>query len=349
MRIALLGAGLIGRERLLAIEQLRSRGRDVEVCAVFDPHLTDVEAFQKRFKVPVVDDIDRLYDTVPDWVVIAAPHDTAAQLAIESLRHGFQVLIEKPLGRSSDEARRIAAAAHRPNQLWAGFNYRFYEGIAAAIDDIRNQRFGPLISVNFTLGHGSSPDAAKSWKLDPIRAGGGCLIDPGIHLLDLCRLISPDQLSVTAGWSWQGFWNTGIEEECRLHMDGGGFLIDAEISIVRWRSVFRMEIHGRDGYGVVTGRNRSYGIQRYIRGRRWAWQGGVSQADSEELVVETNGDEVFANEMDALFFGKGNTALPVGRASDAIAAMELLDDCRAKIHPMATPGLAALQAEVAVS
>jgi predicted dehydrogenase len=328
VRIGLIGAGLIGRERLQAVQQLRQRGRDISICGILDPNLPGLAELASKFQAPIRNSAEELFDYRPDWIFIATPHDTAADLGIQSLGRGFQVLIEKPLGRSLAEAERILAAQVSPGQLWAGFNYRFYRGIAALIDDARSGKFGPLVSIRIELGHGCSPDITKGWKLDPVRAGGGCLIDPGIHLLDLCRLLSPAYLRVRGGWSWQGFWNTGVEEECRLHLDAGSFLIELDISIVRWRSTFRMEAHGTKGYGIVTGRNRSYGKQRYVRGKRWGWQSGVSQAESEELVLETNGDEVFADEMDALLFGAATNPLPPCSSREALEAMELLEQCR---------------------
>jgi predicted dehydrogenase len=396
MRIAVMGAGLIGRERLLGIKQLRARGRDISVCGVCDPY-----ADTAKLDVPSLSTVDQVYAATPDWVIIATPHDSAVELAIRSLRLGFKVLLEKPLGRSIEEARRVVAAASRPDQLSVGFNYRFYKGIAALIEDVRQGTFGPLVSVNITLGHGCNPDITQGWKLDPVRAGGGALLDPGVHLLDLCRLLaaadkspqrvgirdlpsrdllsanlpsgdlpnrdrwqqasSPEglvrrqveashlplaegavppatQLSVRSAWAWNGFWKTGVEEEVRIHLDAGSYLMDLDISIVRWRSIFQMEVHGRDGYGIVTGRNRSYGKQRYIRGKRWGWQSGMSQSESEELVLESNGEEVFADEMDALFFGAGNSSLPPCSSQDALAVMELLEECRAPIAKTARDG-----------
>jgi predicted dehydrogenase len=340
VKVALLGAGLVGQQRLLAIQQLRRRGRDIRTCGIFDPGLSERAEVERKFETRVFDRLDQLLDACPDWIVIATPHDTAVDLAVRALSSGFSVLVEKPLGRSLAETKRVASAAISPAHLGVGFNYRFYPGIAAAIDDARRGVFGPLISVNIEMGHGCNPDIASTWKLDPVRAGGGCLIDPGIHLLDLCRLICPGSLSIRGAWSWQGFWKTGIEEECHLLLDAGTFLIDLKVSIVRWRSVFRMEFHGQDGYGVVTGRNRSYGDQSYTRGRRWAWKQGLSQADSEQLVIQSPGDDTFADEMDALFFGNRENTLPPGSASDAIGAMDLLERCRETISSPALEQLA---------
>jgi predicted dehydrogenase len=322
MKVAICGAGLIGRERLAAIEKLRVRGRDIEVCGVYDPYATNLpNAFA---------DSEALLARDPDWVIVATPHDAAPQLCARALQGGCKVLVEKPLGRNAEEAARILGAASRPGQLWVGFNYRFYPGIAAAIADAARGTFGPLISVNMTLGHGCDPNILKTWKLDPVRAGGGCLIDPGVHLLDLCGLFGRGPLTVSGGYAWNGFWKTGVEEECRLLLDAGGFPIDLEISIVRWRSVFRLEIHGQDGYGIVNGRNRSYGKQTYVRGRRWGWQSGVSQADSEEHVLESSGEDVFADEMDALFFGADYPLRPCSGA-EALETMWLLERCRERV------------------
>ena len=132
MKVAIFGAGLIGRERLAAIEKLRVRGRDIEVSGVYDPYSANLP---NGFS-----DIDALLDCDPDWVIVATPHDVAAQLCVRALRGGFKVLVEKPLGRDLEEAERIFGAATRPGQLWAGFNYRFYPGIAAAIADAGDRK-----------------------------------------------------------------------------------------------------------------------------------------------------------------------------------------------------------------
>ena len=170
----------------------------------------------------------------------------------------------------------------------------------------------------------------KTWKLDPERAGGGALIDPGVHLLDLASLIAGGPLRPVGGAAWKGFWNTGVEEECHLLLAGQRLPVaNLQVSIVRWRSTFRLEVHGEDGYGIVEGRGRSYGIQTYRRGRRWGWKTAESQAASEETVVTTSGADAFERELDSLLrFTTDNGVAPCS-ASDALVRMRLLDDCRA--------------------
>ena len=229
-RIGIFGAGLLGRERLKAVRTLRKRGRDVVVTGVYDPFLPDIAKFRTGFDVPIYKEPAALFADKPDWIIVATPHDTAPAIAIDAMERGHKVLLEKPVGRGLAEAEFIVAREKFPNQLFVGFNYRFFDGITAALRDLRDGKLGKLISVNMLLGHGHQPGAEKSWKLDPVKAGGGCLIDPGIHLLDLCHVIAGPDVKAIGGTAWNGYWNTGIEEECHLLLGApGGVTINLQV------------------------------------------------------------------------------------------------------------------------
>jgi predicted dehydrogenase len=328
-RIAVVGLGLVGRSRLSAIMALRERGRPLELAALMDPYLPDAEAVAVPTGAPLVSSLGEVLARDPDWVVVAVPHGEAVDLLPTLLESGVNVLVEKPLGRSAAEAELLAHRCSRPDQLWVGFNYRFFEGVAALLVDAGSGRFGPLVSLSILMGHGGSPGDQESWKLDPVQAGGGALIDPGVHLLDLCRLLAGNSLHVVGGKAWRGFWRTGVEEECHILMTGEYVpIINVTVSIVRWRSTFRIELFGMEGYGIVEGRNRSYGSQTYRRGRRWGWQTGKSQIESEEHVVTAAGDDVYEREIDTLVFGFHDGPIRACPADEAIRVMELVDQCR---------------------
>ena len=236
------------------------------------------------------------------------------------------------MARDFWEARELFAEGR--GRLRLGFNYRYYPGIRKALQDARSGRFGKIITVELLLGHGCSPGQEKTWKLDRDRAGGGCLIDPGVHLLDICTLLAPGGLKIVGGATWSGFWNTGIEEDVNVILAADGFSINAHISIVHWRSEFRMAIHGTEGYGIVTGRNRSYGRQKYVTGPRWGWQSAANQAASEKTEVDSDGTDVFADEMEALLFCSGDSDSDWPRPAtsrEAMHVMELLDDIRQRL------------------
>lgn len=336
-RVALIGLGLIGRERLQAIQALRGQGREVVVAGVLEPDPVRAQEAEDRYGVTVAPDLEALMAQAPDWFIVATPHDTAAGLVPDLVRTGAKILVEKPLGRNLAEAEAMLRGA-APGQVWVGLNYRFFAGISALLDDVRAGWFGAPVAVEALVGHGGAPGMEASWKLDPVRAGGGALIDPGIHLLDLALLLAGEPLAVRGGTAWRGFWKTGIEEECHLLLSGERMPVaNLRISIVRWRSTFRLEFHGEDGYGVVEGRGRSYGPQTYRRGRRWGWRTAASQAESEELVLTSTGEDVFTRELDALLLGTPYGCVAPCGATQAVEGMRLLEACRTELGLLPPP------------
>ncbi len=326
LRVGVVGLGLIGRQRIEALWSLADGGRDVEVIGVVDPGVRPEMAREVR----QYRDVAELIDADPDWVVIAVPHDTAETVAEQVLDASPNVLVEKPLGRGVAAAERLVSKAGS-GRLFVGHNYRFMPGIAAMFEDIESGHFGEPISMRMMIGHGNAPGQEKSWKLDPVKAGGGVLIDPGIHLVDLIRVAGGDIGSID-GLAWSGFWNTGIEEEVHLLIETENVpMINMEMSLVRWRSTFRVEFNGTDGYGIVSGRGRSYGPQSYVRGRRWGWQSGRSQLDSEELVVESDCNTVFACELDSLMFGAPTRGMGPCSAEDGLENMRLLERIKVQL------------------
>jgi predicted dehydrogenase len=329
-RVAVVGGGLIGRERLEAVRKLASRGRHIALAGVFDANKDQCEKSASDFETRPFASLDALLSDDPDWVVVALPHDIVVPVVHKVLQSRASLLLEKPMGRDLREARELFEAAGE--RLNVGFNYRYYPGVRKALQDVRAGRFGQIVNIEILLGHGCFPGQEKTWKLNAQRAGGGCLIDPGVHLLDLCLLLAPHGLEVAAGASWSGFWNTGIEEDVNLILSADGFSITLHISIVHWRSVFRLAINGTEGYGIVTGRNRSYGPQTYSVGPRWGWQSSTSQAASEKIEVESTGMDVFADEMEALLFqspNDGGAAWPSpATSSEGLNVSDLLDRIR---------------------
>jgi predicted dehydrogenase len=331
--VAIVGVGLIGKERLKAVGVLKNHGRDITVTGLLDPAAKDIDSMAITHGATTYSSIEDLIAAKPDLVVVAIPHDVAVETACKLLRANLNVLLEKPVGRSIDEARTIINSCTRPDQLWIGHNYRFFPGISLLAQDIRSGHFGKPIGLSLVLGHGGSPQDRHSWKLDKIKAGGGSLIDPGIHLLDLCQFFG-DKLEPIGGLTWSGFWQTGIEEECRFLLRGSNTpMVDITVSVARWRSTFRVEYFGEDGYGLVQGRGRSYGPQEYRRGRRWGWQAGKPQVESEESVITSDCENSFADEMQSILYPdlSSNLSKPCS-SSEGLANMQLLENLRLAVR-----------------
>lgn len=341
MKIVVVGGGLIGQERLDALRKISEISNiPVEISVVIDPDQAILKKIVEKYNCPVSTNLDAAFLINPDWVFICTPHDHAPDIAKTCFKIGCDVLIEKPLGRSLDECNEILSLKPQNTRLAIGFNYRFYPGIRMAIKDALDGRFGKIISVNMVLGHGNAPGMEKSWKLDPRKCGGGALIDPGIHLLDLALCLSNGSIDVIQGAIWSGFWNTGIEEEVHFVMkNSSDTIFNIQTSLNRWRSKFHLEINGLDGYGIVEGRGRSYGPQSYRVGKRWGWQSGVSQADSEELLVDLDPSNDSFTQETAMLLGIDITGLnfeydqlSVCNPVQAHRVMNLLDKCRKSLN-----------------
>lgn len=337
MKIAVIGGGLIGQERLDALKRIIEISKNpLEISMVIDPDQSRLQMISEKYKCRVSSNLEDVFLAKPDWIFICTPHEHVFDITKACFSYKCNVLIEKPLGRSLNECNEILAIKPQDTRLAVGFNYRFYSGIRKAIKDALEGRFGKIISVNMVLGHGNAPGMEKTWKLDLQKCGGGALIDPGIHLLDLVLCLSNGSIDVMQGASWSGFWGTGIEEEAHVIMkDSLGTIFNIQSSLNRWRSNFSLEINGVDGYGVVEGRGRSYGPQSYKVGKRWGWQCGLNQADSEELLIDSDpSNDSFMHETAALL----EITLPgleleceklnVCNEIDAQRAMNLLDVCR---------------------
>jgi predicted dehydrogenase len=337
MKIAVIGGGLIGHERLDALRRIIEISKyPIEISMVVDPDKFRLEKISEKYKCPVSSNLEDAFMANPDWIFICTPHEYVVDIAKACFSNNCNMLIEKPLGRSFGECNEILAMKPENIHLAVGFNYRFYSGIRKVIQDARDGRFGEIISVNMVLGHGNSPGMEKTWKLDPVKCGGGALIDPGIHLLDLVLCLSSGSINVMQGASWSGFWNTGIEEEVHVIMkDSSGAIFNIQASLNRWRSNFRIEINGVDGYGIVEGRGRSYGPQSYRVGKRWGWQSGLNQVDSEEVLIDSDSSNNSFLHETAMLLGiplpgleLESDHLNVCNEIQAGQAMSLLDACR---------------------
>jgi len=282
MRIAVIGLGLIGMQRLRALVQISNESSLLFNIFVFDTDINKKKLIKDNPLIVFVNSLQDINSFDMDWMFICTPHFVTTSYLCDHKLNARKIFVEKPLGRSLEECKLIVNSNNYREKIAVGFNYRFYPGIKALIHDVIKKKFGDIISVNMTLGHGNSPGMQNSWKLNQNDCGGGSLLDPGVHLLDLASLISVGKLSVVGGKYWTGFWNTGIEEETHLLLvDESSCIFNIQVSLNRWRSSFKLEVNGVNGYGIVEGRGKSYGPQSYRVGKRWAWLDGRKQSDTE--------------------------------------------------------------------
>ncbi|HYC31836.1 MAG TPA: Gfo/Idh/MocA family oxidoreductase [Gemmatimonadales bacterium] len=185
MRLGFLGTGWIGRHRLEAIR----RSGVAEIAAVADVAPGCVESARAVAPEAVaVDGLEPLLGLDLDGIVIATPSALHAEQAIRALRRGLPVFCQKPLGRNAEETREVVEAARRAGcLLGADFSYRYLTGFRRIQELADRGGLGRLYAADLVFHNAYGPD--KRWFYDPALSGGGCVMDLGIHLVDLALVL----------------------------------------------------------------------------------------------------------------------------------------------------------------
>ena len=180
-RLGFLGVGWIGRHRMEAI----ANAGLCEVAAIVDSSTEMLAA--ARHSAPdatVAAGLGELLEMGLDGIVIATPSALHAEQSVRALEVGAAVFCQKPLGRTAAEARRVVDAARTADRLLSvDFSYRFTEGMRAIRERLRAGELGDVFAVDLVFHNAYGPD--KPWFYDPALSGGGCVMDLGVHLVDL--------------------------------------------------------------------------------------------------------------------------------------------------------------------
>lgn len=119
-----------------------------------------------------------------DGVVIATPSALHAEQSVQALEAGKTVFCQKPLGRDAAETRSVVAAARRNNKLLGvDLSYRYTKAMQEVYRVVQSGELGHIYAIELVFHNAYGPD--KAWFYDPKLSGGGCVIDLGVHLVDL--------------------------------------------------------------------------------------------------------------------------------------------------------------------
>lgn len=180
-RLGFLGVGWIGRNRLEVI----ARARAGAVAFIADPVPANSEQARKAAgQAQVVNSLQDMLTEEVDGIVIATPSALHAEQTINALEAGKAVFCQKPLGRNKEETRRVVEAARKANKLLGvDLSYRHTKAMQAVHQVVQSGELGEIYAVELIFHNAYGPD--KAWFYDPKLSGGGCVIDLGVHLVDL--------------------------------------------------------------------------------------------------------------------------------------------------------------------
>lgn len=327
LRVAVIGCGLIGRRRATIV---RGSATD-ELVIVADLAAERASAVARELEC----------DSATDWrdvvarddvnaVVVATTHDWLVPIAVEAVGRGKHVLVEKPMARSPQEAAvllRAAAAQAGRVVVKAGFNHRHHEAVWKAHVLLRRGDIGEPYFVRCRYGHGGRPGYAAEWRADRAIAGGGELLDQGIHAIDLFRWFLGDFVE-GVGFAPTYFWTPEspdpdgpepVEDNAfGLFRTARGQVASLHASWTQWKNVFSYEVFGHDGYLCVEGLGGSYGEERLVVGRRRPESG-----PPKEEHFEVAGDASWEREWTEFTAAICEHRDPLGSGHDAWQALRM--------------------------
>jgi predicted dehydrogenase len=319
--VAIVGCGRIGQRR----GEVASADARSAVRAVVDIDAAAAASLASATGAVATADWEEVVASpAVDVVVVATPNAHLVQVAEAALRAGRHVLLEKPMGRSLAEAERLAtAAAASGGVLKIGFNHRYHPGLAELLRVVASGRLGTLVHVLARYGHGGRPGLEREWRSDPGLAGGGHLLDQGVHLVDLLNAVAGVPAEAVAFLRTAVWPIAPLEDNAyALYRYGDGMVAQIQVSMTQWKNRFSFEVVGELGAAAVEGLGGSYGEERLVLTRRRP-EGGVPELEER---VYPGPDASWTAEWDD-FMGAVADGRPLhhGSPADGVAAMRMID------------------------
>jgi 1,5-anhydro-D-fructose reductase (1,5-anhydro-D-mannitol-forming) len=327
--VGIIGFGKMGQIRAAALEE---DGR-AKIVKVFDNYLPEKPRYAVAASAQEIIDDPKI-----SIVLVCATNEVNKPFTIAALKAGKHVFCEKPPAFTAEDVREIIEAERESNRvLMYGFNHRHHGGVLKMKQVIDSGAYGRVLWMRGRYGKSVDADYLKTWRADRDRAGGGILLDQGIHMLDLFLHITGAPFDDVHAFVSSRYWKIpGIEDNVFAIMRNrqSGVEVSFHSTMTQWRHLFSLEVFLERGYLVLNGLKTSsgtYGVEELTIAKNRA-TAPASNFESEERMV-FNVDTSWAREaehfMDAVSLG-----MPVmyGNSQQALDVMALIDRIYANDH-----------------
>lgn len=294
LRVGIAGYGVVGKRR----RQFIDAHPEMRTVAVCDQRLPGDGSFEDG--VHHYTCYEGLLGEELDALFVCLSNDMAAEVTVAGLERGLHVFCEKPPGRDlADVAAMIKAERRNPGlKLKFGFNHRYHESVRDALALVHSGELGRVLNLRGIYGKSKIIDfrSPTHWRTKRAIAGGGILLDQGIHMVDLIRLFAGDFEHVNAIIS-NDFWNHDVEDNAyALMRSDRGVVAMLHSSATQWRHRFSLDITLSRGTIVLSGilsGSKSYGAETMTV----AWASPEDEGDPKEQTTRYNVDPSWSDEI----------------------------------------------------
>jgi len=235
IRVALVGCGAISQSLHLPV---LAGHEGIRLTALVDRARDRAEQLAKGYGVPiVVSDAAELNSNTVDAAIIATPAAHHAPGAIDLMRRGIHVLVEKPMALTARDAEEMVRVADETDRrLAVGYFRRLYPSLRLMKALVDRKFFGEPRRVHAEGGGRYSWAAATLANMRRDLAGGGVLIDYGSHILDMLFYLFDESAEVL---SYQDNDLGGVEADCIIdvRLSHRGQAVDGRIELARTREL----------------------------------------------------------------------------------------------------------------
>jgi predicted dehydrogenase len=260
LKVGIIGYGVVGKKR----HSILKKYKQLNVIAASDVNDESLLVLPKN--IQKFNDYKKLInESNCNVVFISVPNRFAAEATKLALRKGIHVFCEKPPARSSRELSSIKNLIQgKKIKLKYGFNHRYHASILKASEIINSGRLGKIVAMRGIYGKSKIISFDQSdWRSKRSEAGGGILLDQGIHMLDLMLFFAKEKFKKVFSIVKNDFWNHDVEDNAFALMEtSSGIVAQLHSSATQWRHKFNLEIILERGAlvfgGLLTG-SKSYG------------------------------------------------------------------------------------------
>ena len=318
--VGIIGYGKMGRVRH---REIIASGK-AEVVSVFD----SVEIDSGLSCAASADEV--IVNPSIDAVFICTPNYLNKHLTVQALKAGKHVFCEKPPAFNAVDVEEVQAVEKVSGKvLMYGFNHRHHESVQHMKKTISSQEFGRVLWMRGRYGKSVDESFYNNWRSKKDLAGGGILIDQGIHMLDLFLYLGGDFDSVHATVS-NLYWHLDVEDNvfATLEDTETGVTASLHSTMTQWRHMFSLEVFMEKGYLVLNGLKTSsdtYGDEVLTIARNRSSAPAAVWEDEEHITYHT--DESMKSEVEEFFSSiDDGRSVSIGSSGDALQLMRIVDE-----------------------
>jgi predicted dehydrogenase len=321
LKVGIAGFGVVGKRRRQYIEQNPA----FRMTAVSD--IAIEREGEGVDGVRYFNNYERLYECGLDVLFVCLPNYLAADATIRALQRGMHVFCEKPPACNVRDIKRVIEVERQnPDvRLKYGFNHRYHYSVIEAKKVIDAGKYGKVNNVRGIYGKSNIIPFSGEWRSERKLAGGGILLDQGIHMLDMIRYFTGDYQEIKSFVS-NDYWKHDVEDNAYAIMrNADGCVAMLHSTATQWQHKFRLEITLNEASieltGILSG-SKSYGQEtlRIIPRKEESRIGSFEETTTSYLDDHSWRDEV--NEFADIVVHR--KPVENGNSMDALKVMEMV-------------------------